>query len=199
DRDLEEALLGALKENPCPVVITCRTVSYERHRRLLSDWPIFLLGELDPGQQEAFARHYPAEHPKHYDAEALLSELRRLAPMQALAANPLLLSILCFVVDDPDKVALPTTRAALYNRAVEKLLDRPPKFPTEYPDRQRRPPSAKRRAILQRVALDLLAHGRASGSLVASEEEVLEALQRAAEAEGYHTDLAPFAASLLAD
>jgi len=52
----------------------------------------------------------------------LIDHLNRVTDMQALAANPLLLSIICYVVMTRC-VTLPATRAELYERALTKLLN----------------------------------------------------------------------------
>ena len=42
--------------------------------------------------------------------------------MRPLAANPLLLSLICLVVDSSHNLSLPATRGQLYNKAVDRLL-----------------------------------------------------------------------------
>jgi hypothetical protein len=107
----------------CPVVITCRTVSFEQFQGLCPAFDVFILGGLDSDNRNRFIRAFPAAHPGNYDPEQLIAELDRLSGLQALASNPQLLAVLCYVVDDPvQQVQLPATRAELYDRAVDKLL-----------------------------------------------------------------------------
>jgi HEAT repeat protein len=181
----------------CPTVLTCRTVSFEQHGKLSPDFLVFTLAGLSDTQRDAFIRSFPAEHPDHFQSEALIGELDRLLPMRPLAANPLLLAIICYVVDDPHGVSLPATRAALYDKAVNKLLAQPPRVAVAYPNRQ--PPLGRKRRILERAALALFAAPGAERKLTFDEEPLLSALGEAAKREGYDSNTAALADALLAD
>jgi HEAT repeat protein len=124
----------------CPLVLTCRTISFEQYRDLGQDLQVFRLAGLKAKQQATFIKSYPARH-RAFEPERLVGEVKRLPEMRALAANPLLLSIICHMVDDPDRVTLPVTRSQLYSLAVRKLLKRgegvsgrhSPRVPVVYP------------------------------------------------------------------
>lgn len=176
----------------CPTVLTCRTVSFEQHRVVCPDFPVFTLAGLEDAQRDAYIRAFPAEHSDRYDPAVLIEQLNRTLPMRPLAANPLLLSILCFVVDDPGGVTLPATRGELYDQAVVKLLNR-----TRVDAAQA--PLARKRRILERAALTLFAGMGNQRQLTFGEGSVLDALTIAAQQEGYRTDSAHVADVLLRD
>ena len=122
----------------CPTVLTCRTVSFEHHQAVCAGFPIFTLGGLDDAARDTYIRDFPAEHADSYQPQQLIDQLNQTYQLLPLAANPLLLSIICYVVDDLHRALLPATRAALYHRALEKLLSRSPKrvtvaYPSEEP------------------------------------------------------------------
>jgi hypothetical protein len=52
--------------------------------------------------------------------------------MWELASNALILTLICYLVDDPEGLELPTTRAKLYEGVVQKLLSRS-RVEVEYP------------------------------------------------------------------
>ncbi|MFN7929366.1 MAG: hypothetical protein U0Y68_15755, partial [Blastocatellia bacterium] len=107
-------------------VITCRTLNFESYQGYFSrqEIPVFRLGELSRGQQEEYINAYPTEFPQRFDRQKLLQQLQTASQMQPLAAVPLLLSIICLVVDDPQGVQLPARRSELYDKAITKLLQR---------------------------------------------------------------------------
>jgi HEAT repeat protein len=176
--------LGAFPN--CPTVVTCRTVSIDRHQSVCRDLPLFVLAGLDDAQRDAYIRAFPMAYPDRYDAEKLIQQLRRLPAMRPLAANPLLLSILCLVVDDPlSKVDLPATRCELYDRAVDRMLGRAKRIEVEYPGGKPDLPRIRKRRILERAALTLFAGmDSAERELTFDQASLLDALERAASAEG---------------
>ena len=178
----------------CPTVLTCRTISAEVHQAVCPELPVFTLAGLDPMQRDAFIRAYPAEHTKQFDAAALITQLNRAPAMQPLATNPLLLSILCFVVDDPHGVSFPATRGELYSKAVDKLLARDRGIEAGYP--AAKPNTPKKRAILEQVAFRLFARG--DRRLTFSETELGEEMERALGEVGY-IGVAPWAGALQTD
>lgn len=107
----------------CPTVITCRTVSYQAYSQWLppSQFAILYLDGLTMQQQEIFIETF-APRFISTDSQALIAQFKANPCMHTLGANPLLLSIICFVV--ANGVRLPATRAELYIHAVEKLLSR---------------------------------------------------------------------------
>ena len=42
----------------CPTIVTCRTVSFEQHRSLCVDFPLFTLADLAPNKRDAFIRAF---------------------------------------------------------------------------------------------------------------------------------------------
>jgi HEAT repeat protein len=196
------ALEAVLRLFPsCPTVMTCRTVSFEQYQRWCDDLPtVFMLGGWDNIQRDAYIRTYPAQHADKYDAEELIEQLNSLPAIRSLAANPLLLSILCFVVDDPQsKVDLPATRGELYDQAVEKLLilfHENERVKVSYPNAA--PDPGEKREILERTALELFA-GNQRRALTFSGTELGRALNVALGEQGYGEGSAPWANALRAD
>ena len=180
----------------CPTVLTCRTVSFEHHQTVCADFPIFTLGGLDDAARDAYIRDFPAEHADSYQPQQLIDQLNQTYQLLPLAANPLLLSIICYVVDDLHSAWLPATRAALYHRALEKLLSRRPKRVTiAYPSEE--PGTGEKLTLLQQAALYLFAQG--DRRLTFTEQEFGQALQQALRTAGYGTTPAPWAHALRAD
>src|SRR5207253_1876058 len=123
---------------------------------------------------------------QRFDAGNLIEQLNRQPAMRPLAANPLLLSILCFVVDDPQsKVDLPATRGELYDQAVDRMLGLPRRVPVQYPSAKPDLPLIRKRRMLERAALTLFADlDRQERKLTFDQATLLDALERAAAAEG---------------
>ncbi len=176
----------------CPTVLTCRTVSFEQHRALDADLPIFTISGLNEEQRNAFVRAYPARHEDRFDRDKLIEQLDTALQMRPLAANPLLLSIICYVVDSSKVILLPATRGELYNEAIDRLLER---------DKgEKNPmPLIRKRRIVERAALTLFAGMDEQRQLTFDEASLVDALTDAAEQEGYRADPAPIADALLKD
>ena len=181
----------------CPIVLTCRTVSFQEHRTVCPDFPVFTLAGLEDEQRDAYIHAFRARHRERYIPEALVDQLNRLPQMRPLAANPLLLSIICFVVDDPHGVTLPITRGALYDKAVQKLLRRT-RVTVMYPGSKQKLPLIRKRRMLERVALTLFAGVEPQRHLSVDQGQLLDALTAAAQAEGL-AHAADVADSLLDD
>ena len=159
----------------CPTMLTCRTVSFEQHRTLCPDFPIFTLAGLDTDQRDTYIKAFPAEHRDRYDPDTLINQLNRTPQMLPLAANPLLLNIICYVVDDV-KGVIPATRGELYKKALEKLLTRrPQRVDVRYPGEE--PAIDEKLAILERAALNLFVKG--DRRLTFTREELGQELKRA--------------------
>lgn len=160
----------------CPLVIACRTVSFEEHRWLGRDLPVFTLAPLELRQQAEFIRKYPEDEQRPFDREALIQELRRQPGLRPLAANPQLLNTICYVVSSSGEKELPTTRGDLYDRAITELLkskDRKPELASGLM-------VSRKRRLMEEAALKLWLAGAERRQLVFSEEEVLSALTEAA-------------------
>ncbi|MGE0825536.1 MAG: HEAT repeat domain-containing protein [Candidatus Binatia bacterium] len=180
----------------CPTALTCRTVSFEHHQTVCADFPIFTLGGLDEATRDTYIRNFPAEHPDSYQPQQLIDQLNQTYQLLPLAANPLLLSIICYVVDDLRGARIPPTRAALYRRALEKLLARRPKrVSITYPGEE--PSLGEKLTLLQQTALYLFAKG--DRRLTFTEHEFGQTLKQALSTAGYGTTPAPWANALRAD
>ena len=179
----------------CPTVLTCRTVSFEQHATLCPDLPIFLLAGLEETQRDTYIRAFPAEHHDRYDAEELIAQLAQVPQMRPLTTNPLLLSIICYVVNDPRGVSLPATRTALYTKAVEKLLARSRRVEIAYPAEE--PDVEEKRVILERIALNLFT--KETRTLTFTSRELGQELRRVLAEKGYGSASAPWANALRAD
>ena len=107
-----------------PIVVTVRKAGYHQRARL----PGFTEVEvLDFRREEIaqFVERWFAIHPnpqRRGNAPDLLARLERNPRIQALAANPLLLSLIVLVYED--QLDLPERRAELYERCVDTLLIR---------------------------------------------------------------------------
>ena len=179
-----------------PTILTCRTVSFERHKTLCPNFPIFTLAGLDRRQRDAYIRAFPAADPTAYNPDRLIDRLHHAPQLFSLAANPLLLSIICYVADNSTAAPFPETRGQLYARAVERLLTvREQRAVTLYPGAA--PASHEKLAIVQRVALQLFAHE--DQQLTFSGRIVGQALKDALRAEGYGDVSGPWANALLED
>lgn len=179
-----------------PVVMTCRTVSFEQHRTVCPDFPLFTLAGLDQNQRDAYIRAFPAEYPASYEPDDIIERLRHSPQLAALAANPLLLSILCYTADNLTPTLLPTTRGELYGQAMEKLLQfRAQRVATSYPGPT--PAPHEKLAILQRAALHLFAAD--NRQLNFSGQALTHALKLAFSEEGYGDATALWANALFTD
>lgn len=181
----------------CAIVLTCRTVSFEQHRALCPDFPLFTLAGLNTAQRNAFIRAFPAAPQGEYAPELLIEQLDRTPQLLSLAANPLLLSLICHAMENARDVRLPSTRGALYAKVLEKLLlTRSRRIEVRYPGEE--PSVDEKLAILQRATFRLFmqdAHHRPTFT----GQALGHALQQALHEEGYGTRAAPWANALRAD
>jgi HEAT repeat protein len=174
-------------------------VSFEEHRALCPDFPVFTLAGLESTQRDTYIRSFPVEHTDRYDPEKLIDQLDRTHQMRPLDTNSLLLSVICFVVYDPHGVTLPARRGELYDMAVEKILSRPRRVQVTYPSGKSDLPLIRKRRVLERAALILFTGMDKQRKLTFDEGSLVDALTKGAEAEGYQADPAPVADALLAD
>jgi NACHT domain/HEAT repeats len=194
DRDFSNQLSTALNAHKlCPAVLTCRTVSFERHSLLCTDFPLFTLGAMERADQIRYINMFPTEN--HYDSEALIKQLNISPQLQPLAANPLLLGIICFVMVVENRHEFPTTRGMLYDKAIDRLLDIHRKIDVEYPEHVS---LMQKRLILQRAALELLLGTEQTRQLSFNERIIIGALKRGAQSEKFR-NTGSIAAGLLLD
>jgi HEAT repeat protein len=185
EAEFEATLRSTLAAFPrCPTIITCRTVSFEQHKALCEELPVFTLDGLDDRGRDAYVRAYPAQQ-ANFDASKLIEQLNRQTAMRPLAANPLLLMLICFVVDDRKGTALPATRTELFDLAVSRLLRGPKKrVKVTYPGGKRDLRLIRKRRIVERSALELFAGQDRKRLLTFDEETVVDSLTRAVKIEG---------------
>lgn len=186
---LLEANLKTQAWSKTPVLLACRTLSFETHQRFCPGFAVYCVGELTREQRDAYVRAYPPRHPASFQAELLLGELDRIPAMEPLWGNPMLLSLICYAVDTPERISLPTRRTALYDRVVEQLLaeweqDRPAELRKF--DRDDLLP----RRVLERVALDLFTSWDRARKLSFGKEEFNAAVVRSLAAEGVDRSIA---------
>lgn len=182
----------------CPTVLTCRTVSFAPHGVLCPDLPVFILDGFDEPRRDTYIRAFPPAHPDRFNPDRLIDQLNHTPQLRPLAANPLLLSIICYVVDDAQDVDLPATRAQLYDKVVERLLARPRRVEVTYPGGKSDVPLARKRRILEWAAFMLFAELGPQRRLTVEESRLLEALTAGAQAEALDKP-ADVADSLLLD
>ncbi|MBV7333595.1 NACHT domain-containing protein [Chloroflexi bacterium TSY] len=164
----------------CPMMLTCRTVSFRQHQALCPEFPVFTLGGLDDSQRNLYIQHYPAHYPDRFKPNDLIDQLNHTPQLVPLAANPLILAIICYVVDDPRGIELPATRGQLYDKAVDKLLAR---FRGVDVSRTTAPLIRKRR-ILEHASLILFAGVEQQRHLTFDEEILVDALSAGTQVEG---------------
>lgn len=121
-------------------------------------FPIALLRQLDFDQRRDPVRRAAAEREAAARAEALVAEIRRREREEELSwrdlsRNPLLLSALCLVANEPG--GLPHGRGELYRRALEQLL----RVATRKDPTQALPPEPAQR-VLQPLAWAMRAEVR---------------------------------------
>ncbi len=104
----------------CPLVYTCRTVSFDQYKDL-GEIQVFTLSPFSQSARNQYIQAYKSLTQSQYDPEKLIQEIDRASGMAILAANPLLLSIICYVVED-GQVELPATRARFYDTVLVKML-----------------------------------------------------------------------------
>lgn len=178
----------------CPTVLTCRSGGSEPYNSLCPDFPVFTLGTLDLRHQSSFIKNFSS--PAGCDPEALIQHLVASSHLQALASNPLLLNIICFVaLQEKGYAAYPASRGVIYDRAIDLLFAVHRKAEIEYPEHVF--PAQKRR-MLEMAALELFLAAERSDNLNLNEKKFINALKRGAESEKFK-NTGSIAASLLED
>jgi HEAT repeat protein len=192
--------LSVLKTNltafqQCPLVLTCRTVSFERYSAFCRDLEIFTVAGWEATQRNAYLQNFSAGPSEPYDPQTLITQLDRVPQLRPLMTNPLLLNILCYVMMDTQSQHLPPTRGILYRKALEKLLEhgssrREVRYPAEAPG------VSEKLAVLQRAALSLFITDR---RFVFTDQELHEALKHGFHEAGYGDAPTPWANALRSD
>jgi len=168
-------------------------VSFERYKSVCGELPVFMLPGLSEEARDRLIGSYPAENPDKYDSERVKYELRSHSVMWELASNPLILTLICYLVDDPEGLELPTTRAKLYEGVFKKLLGRS-RVQVKYPGE---PPGVdEKMAVLERAAFGLFEAGRL---LTFKRRELVEQMKTALKEEGYTSDIPVWAGAFVKD
>lgn len=107
-----------------PMVVTCRRASWLSKQAELTNFKVFEVLDFSWEDIQAFVKIWfaPDATPDVLTPEAarLIEELKPNVRMRFLAANPLLLSLICTVFDEYKE--LPDRRARLYEKCVDYLL-----------------------------------------------------------------------------
>lgn len=167
----------------CPVVITSRTIGFESFQDQFRDFKIFTLAGLQEDQRNRYIRNYPTLHPKIYDAEGFIRQISSSPQLYALAANPLLLSIMCFSMDDSKRLSLSIRRCDLYNKIIGRLLGNSNRITINYALEE--PLPERKISILSNAAFYLFLRSGDERRLVFSEEELVQELTYASKQFGY--------------
>jgi len=112
----------AARYRQAPIVVTARKADYHQRTHLAGFAELEVL-DVRPEESNQFVERWFASHPdpsKRGNAPEFLAKLEHTPHLQALAANPLLLSLMLIVYED--RRALPERRAALYDQYVDTLL-----------------------------------------------------------------------------
>jgi HEAT repeat protein len=120
---VSEAIIRVATRYPdAPMVVTARKAGYQQRAPLIGFTELEVI-DFRPGDIEQFVtKWFACYHDPQKDANAvdLNGRLARTPRIQALAANPLLLSLIVLVYEA--QLDLPDRRAELYKRCVEVLL-----------------------------------------------------------------------------
>ncbi len=122
-RRVSEAILQeATRYHQAPIVVTARKAGYQQRAGLPGFTQLEVL-DFRPEDIQQFIGSWFACRPnplQYATAADLQARLARNPRIQALAANPLLLSLIVLVYEE--QLDLPDRRAELYNRCVDTLL-----------------------------------------------------------------------------
>ena len=178
-----------LKYKRTPIILTSRTAAFPAHRNHLDDFALLWLGSLSNEQRDRYIQVYPALN--GFDRTALSTLISNDPALSTLARSPLLLAMICFIVDMNNNPTLPVRRVDLYDRLIDLLLTRPGHVTVHYPAEA--PTLADRKAILADTALYL----QLRGQFTFTDDELLIALTAALAENGYGVDSArPWANAL---
>lgn len=184
--DSTPAFLQALRNalllcKTCPIVMSCRTVSFSQHKSLCPDFPVFTLGGLLEDQQAAYVHALFANQGTGDVPQRFINHLRSHPQLKALVTNPLLLNVLCYLTDTSMDTTLPATRGALYKQALTKLLSKVSRrIEVRYPGEE--PSVDEKLAILQRTAFHLFTQD--SQRLTFTSDDLSKAFKQALDEEG---------------
>jgi hypothetical protein len=153
-----------------PIAVTVRKAGYHQRAHLTGFTELEVL-DFRPEEIKQFVNQWFACHPnpqKRANAIDLNTRLERNSPIQALAANPLLLSLIVIVYED--QLDLPDRRAELYKQCVDTLLTKWDASRNIHHRREFKP--EHKRQLLEEVAW----HFHLQGQRYFHEEELLSVI-----------------------
>jgi len=118
----EAILLIATRFPLSPIVVTARKAGYQQRMSLTGFTELEVLDFGSEDIEQFIVKWFACFHDQHKEAAAveLNAKVQKNARIQALAANPLLLSLIVLVYEA--QLDLPDRRAELYKRCVDVLL-----------------------------------------------------------------------------
>jgi predicted NACHT family NTPase len=122
DRIIREIREFAEQYSENHIVITCRIAAREY---IFQQFTEVEMADFDDDQIQSFANKWfktKEKNPKSTTGEMFWKELESRKPVKELAANPLLLTLLCLEFDNSS--AFPQSRSELYDRALNVLLSK---------------------------------------------------------------------------
>ncbi len=122
DRIIREIREFAERYSQNHIVITCRIAAREY---IFQQFTEVEMADFDDGQIQSFANKWfrtKEKNPESTTGEMFWKELESRKPVKELAANPLLLTLLCLEFDNSS--AFPQSRSELYDRALNLLLSK---------------------------------------------------------------------------
>lgn len=126
----ESVVKDLLTEYTGPAIVACRTVSQDMLKRTVPDramsGAIYRPSPLNPEEQRRYIMEcYRPRNVLDWEANKaqIADQIVKLRSIAQIAANPLLLSIICFVADSLKGQPLPDTRTGLYQEAVKQLME----------------------------------------------------------------------------
>jgi predicted NACHT family NTPase len=117
DRVLQDIKTFAHQFRNCQCVISCRIAAREY---IFEQFTEVEVADFDPEQIAEFATKWVKAKNDPKKAETFIQRLKDNKPIQELATNPLLLTLLCLVFGEA--AAFPANRAELYKEGLDVLL-----------------------------------------------------------------------------
>ena len=185
DRFISSSLKRALgSHRECPAAIACRTFAFPIYHLVFRARPMFSSSTCSGASQIlGYARVYATvtSRVKITRLERRIREVLKVSSLAALAGNPLLLSVMCFVLGEPGTASTLAVRAQLFNKAVSLLLDRSRRMTPQLDGRLRN----WRRPVLEFASLEIFERQTGQDKAVVLDGElVVSCFKAAAEQQG---------------
>jgi len=120
---VSQTILNIAADYPkAPIVVTIRKASYRQHKPLVGFTALEVVDFRFEDVKQFVQNWYDAAHDLHAEEKAadLIKRLEANPPLQTLAANPCLLTLIVLAYED--QLDLPERRAELYRICIETLL-----------------------------------------------------------------------------